>query len=93
MSRITKLQKQIADSHIKANREGSFSNPVVNSKEELYQALERGETFEHVYKEIVYRYASMTSLIMANDLDHESNAYTQAVYKGFKNVLNSIDVK
>jgi len=93
MSRITKLQKRIADAHIKANREGSFSNPVVNSKEELYQALERGETFEHVYKEIVFRYASMTSLMMASVLDHESKAYTQAVYKGFKNVLNSINIK
>jgi hypothetical protein len=93
MSRITKLQKQIADSHIKANREGSFTNPVVSSKEELYQALERGETFEHVYKEIAFRYASVTSLMMASVLDHESKAYTQAVYKGFKNVLNSINIK
>lgn len=91
--RITKLQKQIADAHMRANREGSFSNPLVNSKEELYQALERGETFEHVYKEIVYRYASMTSLMLANVLDHESQAYKLAVYKGFKNVLNSINVK
>ena len=93
MERITKIQKQIADAHIRANREGSFSNPVVNSKEELYTALRNGETFEHVYKEIAYRYASMTSLMMANVLDHESKAYTQAVYKGFKNVLNSINVK
>ena len=93
MERITKLQKQIADSHMRANREGSFSNPVVNSKEELYTAIRNGETFEHVYKEIVFRYASMTSLMMASVLDHESKAYTQAVYKGFKNVLNSINVK
>jgi hypothetical protein len=93
MQRITKLQKQIADAHMRANQEQSFTNPVVNSKEELYQALERGETFEHVYKEIVYRYASMTSLMMANVLDHESKAYKQSVYKGFKNILNSINVK
>jgi hypothetical protein len=78
---------------MRANQEQSFTNPVVNSKEELYQALERGETFEHVYKEIVYRYASMTSLMMANVLDHESKAYKQSVYKGFKNILNSINVK
>ena len=93
MERITKLQKQIADAHMRANQEGSFTNPVVSSKEEFHQALERGETYELVYKEIVYRYASMTSLIMANVLDHESKAYKQAVYKGFKNVLNSINVK
>jgi len=93
MERITKIQKQIADAHMRANQEGSFTNLKVNSKEEFHQALERGETYEIVYKEIVYRYASMTSLIMANVLDHESKAYKQAVYKGFKNVLNSIDVK
>jgi len=93
MERITKLQKQIADAHMRANREGSFSNPVVNSEEEIRQSLMRGETFEHVYKEIVFRYASMTSLMLANVLDHESEAYKRAVYKGFKNVLNSINVK
>jgi hypothetical protein len=93
MERITKLQKQIADAHIRANREGSFSNPVVNSKEELYTALRKGETFQHVYEEIAFRYASVTSLMMASVLDHESKAYTQAVYKGFKNVLNSINIK
>lgn len=92
MKRITKLQKQIADAHIRANREGSFTNPVVSSEEEIRQSLIKGETFEHVYKEIVFRYATMTSLILANVLDHESKAYTQAVYKGFKNVLNSINV-
>jgi hypothetical protein len=93
MSRITKLQKQIADSHIKANREGLFSNLVVNSKEELYTALRNGETFQHVYEEIAFRYASVTSLMMASVLGHDSKAYTQAVYKGFKNVLNSINIK
>lgn len=93
MERITKLQKQIADAHMRANREGSFTNPVVNSKEELYTALRNGETFEHVYKEIVFRYASMTSLMLANVLDHESEAYKRAVYKGFKNVLNSVNIK
>lgn len=93
MKRITKLQKQIADAHIRANREGSFTNPVVSSEEEIRQSLINGETFEHVYKEIVFRYASMTSLILANVLEHESKAYTQAVYKGFKEVLNSINVK
>lgn len=93
MERITKLQRQIADAHMRANREGSFTNPVVNSEEELYTALRNGETFEHVYKEIVFRYASITSLMLANVLDHESEAYKRAVYKGFKNVLNSINVK
>ena len=91
--RITKLQKQIADNHIRANREQSFSNLKVNSKEEFHEALKRGETYEPLYKEIVYRYASMTSLILSDMLDHQSNAYTQAVYKGFKNVLNSINLK
>ena len=93
MERITKLQKQIADAHMRANQEESFTNPVVNSKEELYTALRNGETFEHVYKEIVFRYASMTSLMMSSVLGHDSKAYKQAVYKGFKNVLNSINVK
>lgn len=93
MSRITKLQKQIADNHIRANREQSFSNPKVTSMEELGAEIIKGETYEHLYKEIVYRYASMTSLMLANVLDHESKAYTQAVYKGFKEVLNSINLK
>lgn len=93
MERITKLQKQIADAHMRANREGSFTNPVVNSEEDIRQSLMRGETFEHVYKEIVFRYASMTSLMLANVLDHESEAYKRAVYKGFKNVLNSVNIK
>lgn len=93
MERITKLQKQIADAHMRANQEGSFTNPVVNSEEEIRQSLMKGETFEHVYKEIVYRYASMTSLMMSSVLGHDSKAYKQAVYKGFKNVLNSINVK
>jgi len=93
MERITKLQKQIADAHMRANQEESFTNPVINSEEELYTALRNGETFEHVYKEIVFRYASMTSLMMSSVLGHDSKAYKQAVYKGFKNVLNSINVK
>ena len=93
MSRITKLQKQIADNHIKANREGSFSNPKVSSMDEMKQAMLKGETFTAIYEEIAFRYASMTSLMMASVLDHESKSYTQAVYKGFKEVLNSINVK
>jgi hypothetical protein len=93
MERITKLQKQIANAHMRANREGSFSNPKVSSMEEMKEAMLKGETFNVIYEEIAFRYASMTSLMMASVLDHESKAYTQAVYKGFKNVLNSIDIK
>lgn len=91
--RITKLQKQIADAHIRANREQSFSNPKVTSMEEMKEAMLKGETFSVMYEEIAFRYASMTSLMLANVLDHESKAYTQAVYKGFKEVLNSINLK
>jgi hypothetical protein len=93
MERITKLQKQIADAHMRANQEGSFTNLKVNSKEEFHESLKRGETYELVYKEIVYRYASMTSLMMSSVLGHDSKAYKQAVYKGFKNVLNSVNIK
>lgn len=93
MSRITKLQKQIADAHIKANRDDSFTNPKVSSMEEMGLAMINGETFKVIYEEIAFRYASMTSLMMASVLDHESKAYTQAVYKGFKDVLNSVNIK
>jgi len=93
MSRITKLQKQIADAHIKASRDESFTNPKVSSMEEMGLAMINGETFKFLYEEIAFRYASMTSLMMASVLDHESKSYTQAVYKGFKNVLNSVNIK
>jgi hypothetical protein len=89
-TRITPKVKAIADAHIKAKQEGKFDDPVVSSKEELFEQLRRGKTFSTLLKEVEIRYVSITSLILAGDtFGHVTDAYKKGVYKGFKTVLGS----
>jgi hypothetical protein len=87
MKRITKETKAIADAHIAAKKAGKFDNPASTTKEEVIAALRAGKTFSEVMRQIEIRFCSVTSLIMASALDHETQAYRNQVYKGFKTIL------
>ena len=89
MQKITKETKMIADAHLLAKQTGLFNDPVISSKDELIQALKQGQTFSKLMDEIEIRFVSVTSLMMAHVLDHESGAYKKGIYKGFKQLLQN----
>ena len=89
MQRISKETKMIADNHILAKQTGLFNDPVISSKDELIQALKQGQTFSKLMNEIEIRFVSVTSLMMANVLDHNSGAYKKGIYNGFKTLLQN----
>lgn len=89
MQKITKETKMIADAHLLAKQTGLFNDPVISSKDELIQALKQGQTFSKLMDEIEIRFVSITSLMMAHVLDHESGAYKKGIYKGFKTLLQN----
>lgn len=87
MQKITKETKAIADAHLLAKKTGNFDNPKVTNKGELYLALQQGKTFSQLMDQIEIRFVSVTSLMMAHVLDHNSEAYKKAIYKGFKQLF------
>jgi len=89
MQKITKKTKMIADAHLLAKKTGLFNDPVVSDKDQLLQALKQGQTFSKLMDEIEIRFVSVTSLMMAHILDHNSKAYKKGIYKGFKQLLQN----
>ena len=94
MKRITKLQKKIADAHIKAFLAGNFDNPAINSVDELKRALINGKTFDWLYSGIETAYASVGSQLLASPkfFGHISNNYKTSLYKGFKRELTVLNI-
>lgn len=78
---------KIANAHIDAKMNNSFTNPPVNTREEVFEALERGETFEALMEEVVYNYVSMTSILYSSALGFINEAYKKGVRRGFKELL------
>lgn len=89
--RISKEAKAIADAHIQARRNNDFTNPEVTTKEELIDKLHEGETFEALLREIEVRFCSVGSVMMSSIMNHTSNNYKAAVYKGFKLLIDTED--
>ena len=89
MQKITKETKMIADAHILAKQTGLFDDTLISSKDELIHALKQGQTFSKLMNQIEIRFVSVTSLIMANGLNHTSETYKKGIYKGFKQLLQN----
>lgn len=88
MNRISKTAKRIADAHIQARINNSFTDPQVSTKEELLQKLHEGETFLELIREVELKYCSVGSMMLSAVMNHTSNNYKQAVYKGFKQLID-----
>jgi hypothetical protein len=89
IGRITAQTKAIADAHIDAMSVGVFNDTDIKTKDELLEAMRQGYTFYEVLHQIEIRYASITSL-MINRMGlsrHTTQAYKNAIYKGFKELL------
>jgi len=89
MQKISKETKAIADAHLLAKQTGLFNDPLISSKDELIQALKQGQTFSKLMDEIEISFVSVTSLMMAHILDHNSGAYKKGIYNGFKKLLQN----
>jgi len=86
-TRISKQVKAIADAHINAKANGTFDNPTVSTRDEVIKNLMDGKTFEEVLHQIEIRFCSITSILMSNKFDYQSQAYKRNVYNGFKTLL------
>lgn len=84
MKRITPQVKAIADAHIRAKAIQIWDNPTCTNAEDVFKFLEDGKTIKEVMLEIEIRYVSITSCLMSNMMDYQTDAYKKAVYKGFK---------
>jgi hypothetical protein len=89
MNKITNETKMIADAHLLAKETGLFTDPVISNRDELIQALKQGQTFSKLMNEIEIRFVSVTSLIVALNLKHNTEAYKKGIYKGFKTLLQN----
>lgn len=88
MKRISNYAKGIADAHILARINDSFTNPIVKDESELRLALDNGETFKELMNQIEARYCSVGSSLLAGVFDYVSQSYKANVYKGFKILLD-----
>lgn len=94
MARITKLQKSIADAHIDSMVANIYDDPTLDgSLDSLRVALSDGKTIRYLMEGIVTRNVSITSQIMSKAMGYTSDAYNKAVYKGFKDILNKLNIK
>jgi hypothetical protein len=89
MQKITKETKAIADAHLLAKENNSFNDPSISSREDLFIALKNGQTFSKLMNEIEIRFVSITSLMVAQNLKHNTEAYKKGIYKGFKQLLQN----
>tara|TARA_R110000868_G_scaffold103241_2_gene284369 strand:- start:8194 stop:8466 length:273 start_codon:yes stop_codon:yes gene_type:complete len=87
--RITKETKAIADAHINARLNGGFDTLHLTSREEVIQALRDGKIIEEVLAQIEVRFGTITGGLLARIMGHTSNSYKQAVYNGFKQLLQN----
>ena len=85
---VTRKQiRQIADAHISSKMSGYYDNPIVTSKKELIAQMLDGKTFSEVVGQIESKYISITSLLIARQFDHITEAYKKQIYKGIKTIL------
>jgi hypothetical protein len=94
MARITKLQKSIADAHLDSMTANIYDDPILDgSLDSLRVALNDGKTIRYMMEGIVTRNVSITSQLMTNHMGYTSEAYKKGVYKGFKDILNKLNIK
>lgn len=88
MNRISTRAKRIADAHIQARINNSFTDPEVESREDIIRVLDEGHTLSGLLREVELRYCSVTSMMLSGVLNHASANYKKAVYLGFKNLID-----
>jgi hypothetical protein len=93
MKRITPKQKQIIEMHLESARTGNWNEPKT-SREEVINGLRDGATYEGIHQEIVSRYVSITSQLYASPsvFGHTTGAYKKDYTKGFKILLNNLNI-
>lgn len=85
---VTRKQiRQVADAHIQSKMSGYYDNPLVLSKEDMIRQMLDGKTFSAVVGQIESRFISITSLLIASQFDHITEAYKKQIYKGIKTLL------
>lgn len=89
---IMRTYIKIAEAHIEAKKNKSFSNPIVKSNDEVINALKSGHTFDWLLYEIEKGYVSITSMILSTSFDHMTGAYAKAIKKGFRVLLKKYEV-
>jgi hypothetical protein len=85
---VTRKQiRQVADAHISSKMSGYYDDPSVCSRDELIAQMLDGKTFSEVVGQIESRFISITSLLIASQFDHITEAYKKQIYKGIKSLL------
>lgn len=78
---------EIANNHINAKINNSFSNPLVNNREEIIHQLKQGETFEKIMDQIEIRFMSITTVIYCRSLGQINETYKKQVRKAFRQLI------
>ena len=94
MTRITKLQKQIADRYIDAKLKNEFNPPPykITCVDEIIKSINEGYTIAELYDEIQFRNVSVTSMLYQSMFDYTTKAYKTSMYSGFKKFLNNLKI-
>lgn len=78
---------KIAEAHIEAEKNNTFTNPHVTTRKQAIEAMLRGETFSEALRQVEVRYVSITSLLTKAQFGHMTEAYKRGVRKGFRELL------
>lgn len=95
-TRITPKQKQIFEAHVNAYKTGKWDYPegFKGNLADLVNALNEGKTIKKFWEEIVTRFVSITSQLMASPelFGIETSAFYTDTRKGFKVTLTKIGI-
>ena len=97
MKKLTKLQKQIINAHLKAKAENIFlaSPDFDGSLDQVKQSLLRGDTIRWIYETIEYKYCSVGSIILSSGelFNHQSQNYKANIRYGFKILFSNLNIE
>ena len=95
-ARITPKQKQIFEAHANAYKTGNWDYPdgFQGNLADVVNALNEGKTIKKFWEEIVNRFVSITSQLMASPelFNIETSAFYTDTRKGFKVTLTKIGI-
>ena len=97
MSRITKTQKAIMTAHIEAANKDIFDyDTAMDAPFEvgwLTTGLREGKTFRFLHEDIETRHVPVGTLLINSVFDHKSKTYISGMSKGWKSILNAMNIK
>ena len=77
----------IAENHLQAKLNNSFTNPKIFNQQDLLDKIKSGETFAELHNEVESRYTTVTSQLTLTMFQVLTKTYRSSIKKGFYEIL------